>query len=63
MGEKAILIGLFFITHTAYNEYFSKFQTFIVPSSPPVPSKQYLGDAAAEHSSSWQSRISRTMMN
>ena len=63
IGENAMFIGLFFMTHTASKQYFSKFHTFIDPSYPPVANKQYLGEAAAQINSSWQSLISLTIMN
>ena len=58
-----MFIGLFFITHTVSKQYFYKFQILIEPSSPPVASKQYLGEAAAQTNSSWQSLISLTIIN
>jgi hypothetical protein len=58
IGENAMLIILCSKTNTDSIENFSRFQIFTVPLSLPVANKQYLTEAAAHVSYSWDSLIS-----
>ena len=63
MGEKAMLTMRCYKTSTVSKENFYRFHTLTVPLSPPVAKRQYLAEAAAQVSYSWDSRISLMILN